>query len=289
VTWTELGGWDDEPTVPRFRLPPGAADCHVHIVGPAVRFRFVEQRAHRAYDAPKETLRAIHARLGVERCVVVHGVAHGTNLSVTLDALFTAAGRYRATMPNDPAITDQRLEELNASGFRAVRFNFMQRLGGPPEREMFLRTAERIAPLGWHMLIHMDADDILKYEDMLRAAKAPLLFDHVLRIDPSRGLAQEPFKRLIAFLKDGKAWVKIAALEKFSKEKYPFRDICGVAAAVLDAASDRAIWGTDWPHPDVVPGPTNDADLVDLIPSYAPTASLQKKLLVDNPAALYGF
>jgi predicted TIM-barrel fold metal-dependent hydrolase len=289
VAWDERGGWDDEPKVPRFHLPPDATDCHVHIVGPQARFRFDERRAHRAYDAPKEALRDIQARLGVARCVVVHGVTHGLNVAVTLDALFTANGRYRATMPNDPAITDQRLEELHACGFRAVRFNFMRRLGGPPAREMFLRAAERIAPLGWHILVHMDAEEILQYEEMLRASAAPLVFDHMLRLDPARGTDQAPFRKLVGFLEDGRSWVKLSAFEKFSKEAYPFRDICGVAAALLDAAPERCIWGTDWPHPDVVPGPTNDADLVDLIPSYAPTAALQKALLVDNPAALYGF
>jgi predicted TIM-barrel fold metal-dependent hydrolase len=83
--------------------------------------------------------------------------------------------------------------------------------------------------------------------------------------------------------------VKLSAFEKFAKEKHPFRDMCGIAAALMDAAPDRCIWGTDWPHPDVLPGPTNDADLADLIPSYAPTAALQHKLLVENPARLYGF
>ena len=104
-------------------MPAEATDCHVHIVGPQARFRFDEKRAHRAYDAPKEVLHEIQARLGIARCVVVHGVVHGLNVAVTLDALFTSNGRYRATMPNDPAITDQRLEELNACGFRAVRFD----------------------------------------------------------------------------------------------------------------------------------------------------------------------
>jgi predicted TIM-barrel fold metal-dependent hydrolase len=111
----------------------------------------------------------------------------------------------------------------------------------------------------------------------------------MLRLDPARGTDQEPFRRLVAFLREGGCWVKLSAFEKFSKESYPFRDICGIAAALLDAAPERCLWGTDWPHPDVVPGPTNDADLVDLIPSYAATAALQQKLLVDNPAALYGF
>jgi predicted TIM-barrel fold metal-dependent hydrolase len=289
VAWDEKGGWDDEPKTPRFRMPPDAADCHVHIVGPAARFPFVGPRAHRAYDAPKEVLREIHRRLGIARCVVVHGVHHGDDMSATLDALFTGHGAYRAIMPNDPEIGDRRLSELNASGFRGVRFNFMARLGGPPAREEFLRASERIAPLGWHILIHMDAEEIHRYEDMLRASKAPLVFDHMLRIDPSRGTAQEPFQKLVAFLKEGRDWAKISALEKFSKEKYPFRDICGIAAALVDAAPDRCIWGSDWPHPDVALPPTNDADLADLIPSYAPTTAQQQKLLVDNPARLYGF
>jgi len=289
VVWDERGGWDPDIKVPKFKMPPGATDCHVHIYGPSSRFPFLKERLNRAYEAPKEMLRAIHSKLGVERSVVVHGVTHGANLSVTLDALFTSGGRYRAIMPVDHTVTNQRLEELSASGVRGVRFNFMPRLGGPPDRDTLLRMAERIAPLGWHVLVHMDADDILVHCDTLRALKAPILFDHLLRLDPARGTNQEPFKRLVAFLNEGQAWVKLAALEKFSHEQYPFRDICGIAAALVDAAPDRVVWGTDWPHPDVVPGPTNDGDLVDLIPSYASTAALQQKLLVENPAQLYGF
>jgi len=291
VAWdADKGGWDPDTKVPRFELPPGATDCHVHIYGPASRFPFVKERLHRAFEAPKESLCAMHARLGVERCVVVHGVTHGFDLSVTLDALFRAAGRTRAVAPADPAMDDRRLSELDAAGFRGVRFNFMPRLGGPPDPAALRRTAERIAPLGWHLVLHLDADDVLVHRDLLRSLAAPILFDHILRLDPSRGTGQAPFLALVEFLREGRVWVKLAAFEKFSKEAYPFRDICGLAAALVEAAPDRVVWGTDWPHPDVgAGGPTNDGDLADLIPSFAPTPELRRKLLVDNPARLYGF
>ena len=289
--WDPRGGPDRDTRTPRFKLPKGACDAHVHVFGPRERFAFAPEQLARAFDAPKEDLAAMHAVIGAERCVIVHGAKHGNDLSVTLDAMASDAARYRAVAVVSDAITDAQLEALDRAGVRGVRYNIVPHLGGPPDPDAMRRMAERIAGLGWHLVLHMRDDDILTYADLFRSLKAPLLFDHMARIDPAKGgVDQTAFRTLLGFLESGDNWVKIAAVEKISRLPYPFDDVVSMAACLIEAAPDRVIWGTDWPHPDVGPqGPSNDGDLVDLIPAFAPDAAARRKLLVDNPARLYRF
>ncbi len=284
------GGPDPNTKTPQFTLPAGACDCHVHVIGPEDRFPFQPSHVGRAHDAPKNALETMHEKLGVERCIIVHGFTHGTDLSVTLDAIKTGGGRYRAVALVDDAITDERLEELNAAGIRGVRYSAS--LGGKGlNTDAIQRMAERIAAFGWHLVLHLKVDNILTYADFLKRLPVPIVFDHMAGMDPaSGGIEQEAFQLLLSHVKDGKDWAKISGLEKVSNQTYPFEDAAAFAKALITAAPDRVIWGTDWPHPNVRPeGRTNDGDLVDLIPSYASDAETQRKLLVDNPARLYGF
>jgi len=273
---------------PRYVMQARACDAHVHVYGPAAKFPFAPAYAHLAFDAPKEALRKMHQTIGVQRCVIVHAATHGTDLAVTLDALADGAGRYRAVAIVDNVVTDRRLEELHDAGVRGIRYNFVPHLGGPPDPADLKRMAARIAPLGWHVVLHMKAEDILTFTGVLRELPLPILFDHMLRIDPSLGEAQAPLRCLLDFLAEGH-WVKIAALEKLSRLRYPFEDSVAIGAALIKAAPDRVVWGTDWPHPTVGAKRTNDGDLVDLIPALAPQPEQQRKLLVENPARLYGF
>lgn len=273
---------------PKFAMPPLACDAHVHVYGPGARFPFAQNYVHAAFDAPKEALVTMHDTIGAARGVIVHGATHGTDLSVTLDALEAGRGRYRAVAIVGNAVTDRRLEELHVAGVRGIRYNFVPHLGGPPDMEDFKRMAARIAPLGWHVVLHMKAEHIIEFGEVLRSLPVTILFDHMLRLDPSKGDRQEPMLRLLDFLGDGH-WVKVAALEKLSKQRYPFADSVAIGAALVRAAPERVIWGTDWPHPSVGAQRTNDGDLVDLIPALAPERAQQIKLLVDNPARLYGF
>lgn len=289
-TWDPRGGPDPNTKTPSFTLPSGSCDCHVHIFGPADRFPFMPSRRERAFEAPKNALETMHDKLGVDRCVIVHGFTHGTDLSVTLDAIETGGGRYRAIATVDDTITDERLEELQATGVRGVRYS--ARLGGESlNTDRIRRMAERIATFGWHLVLHLKGDDIITYAEFLKQLPVPFVFDHMAGIDPaSGGTDQEPFRALVSHLKDGNGWAKISGIEKVSNQSYPFDDAAALANALISAAPEQVIWGTDWPHPQVGPqGPTNDGDLVDLIPSYASDAALQRKLLVDNPARLYGF
>jgi len=282
------GGPDPDTRVPSFKLPPGACDCHVHIYGPAAQFPFAPAQRDRAFEAPRRALEAMHNTLGVDRCVIVHGGTHGTDLSVTLDALASGGGRYRAVALVDPDITDARLEELHHAGVRAVRYGFVF---SQPDEAVVRRMADRIAAFGWHMALFLRGDDIVTHADLFRTLPVPLLFDHMAGIDPANGGSdQAAFRELARHLKDGAGWAKLSALENHSHQPHPFADAIDLARALIDAAPDRVLWGTNWPHPDTAPGgPVNDGDLVDLIPLYAPDRETQRKLLVENPVALYGF
>lgn len=284
------GGPDPDTRIPSFTMPPGACDCHVHIYGPASRFPFAPAHRDRAFDAPRDALEIMHATLGVDRCVIVHGGTHGTDLSVTLEALANGGGRYRAVALVDDDVTDARLEELHHAGVRGIRYGFVFKERAPSEATV-RRMADRIAAFGWHMALFLGGDDIVSHAELLRDLPVPLLFDHMAGIDPAAGgTDQAAFRELVRHLEDGAGWVKLSALENHSHQPYPFDDTTALARRLIDAAPDQVLWGTNWPHPDPLPGgPVNDGELVDLIPRYAFDATTQRKLLVDNPAALYGF
>lgn len=285
--WDPRGGPDPETKTPRFTLPPGACDCHVHVFGPAEKFPFPPANAKRGFDAPKESLHAMHGIIGADRCVIVHGGSHGTDLSVTLDALATSTRPMRAVALVEDDITDVRLEELHAAGFRGIRYSPAMS-GVPLDGDVVRRMADRLAVFGWHILFHFKGDMILDYADLLNGLSVPCVLDHFGGIDPAAGgTEQDSFRAIVRLLTDGKGWVKTSGIDRISNQPYPFADAAEIARALVTAAPDRVIWGTDWPHPGIGPqGPTNDGDLVDLIPSYAGDAALQRKLMVDNPTRL---
>ena len=288
--WDPRGGPDPDTKAPRFRLPAGACDCHVHVYGPADRFPFQPSHAERSFEAPKGALETMHRKIGMECCVIVHVPAHGTDLAVTLDAMASSDRQIRAVALVSDSITDERLEELHAAGVRGVRYSPTLD-GGPLNHAAVRRMADRIAPFGWHILFHFKDNGILPYADLLKGLPVPCVLDHFGGIDPAMGgTHQDSFHIVSELLQSGNGWIKISAIEKVSHQPYPFADAAKIAAALVEMASDRVLWGTDWPHPSVGPqGPTNDGDLVDLIPTYAADTALQHKLLVQNPARLYGF
>ncbi len=195
-------------------------------------------------------LAAMHQRLGIERAVIVQSGLHGTDPSVTLDAIATSQGRYRGVALVEPEIPDRELEVLHAGGIRGIRLNLVPYPDGPPNPADLVRLADRAADLGWHFLLHLRSEQILTLSGFLRTLRVALVFDHLGRIDPARGANQPAVQRLLEFLADGNCWVKIAAVDKLSRQPYPFRDVAEIASKLVDAAPDRVIWGSDWPHPD---------------------------------------
>jgi len=280
---------DPDTRKPVYRAPPGSCDAHCHVFGPANIFPYASTRKYTPPDAPQEKLRELHDTLGMQRAVIVQASCHGTDNAALLDAIAASDGRYRGVCNADDSFTESQFEELHAGGIRGVRFNFVKHLGGAPDLDKMRAIIAKVRHLPWHVELHFDAKDLLEYEAVLDEIPLPVVIDHMGRAPVIDGVGQGPFQSLLSKLRNSEnLWVKVSGSERLSAEGPPFSDALPFASACIDAAPDRVIWGTDWPHPNVKVMP-NDGDLVDLIPQMAPTIDLQRQLLVDNPARLFGF
>jgi predicted TIM-barrel fold metal-dependent hydrolase len=225
--------------------------------------------------------------LGIDRAVIVHASCHGPDMRATLDGIARSGGRYRGTAIIDETCTDADMARMHEGGIRGVRFNFVRHLGGRPDMDFFHRSVDRLHALGWHLILHLDPGDIVEFERVFREIPVPMIIDHMGRVVATDGLTQEPFRILLDFMRNENVWVKVSGAERVAPAP-PFTDAVPFARALIDVAPDRVLWGTDWPHPNVRHMP-NDGDLVDLIPLLMPDPAIQRKVLVDNPARLYGF
>lgn len=280
---------DPNTRAPAFKAPPGTTDTHCHVFGPHVRFPYHPDAPYWPPDAPKEKLAALHARIGVERAVIVQASCHDVWNDVVLDAIASSGGRYRGVAVVDETFTEKDFQRLHDGGVRGVRFNFVAHLGGVPDLAVMDTVLERIAPLGWHVVLHFDAKDIPAFGARVRAIRLPVVIDHMGRVPAKDGLDQEPFRVLLDFMKNENIWVKICGSERISAAGPPFDDAVPFARKLIEAAPERILWGTDWPHPNITKFMPNDGDLMDMVPKFAPEPELQRKILVENPARLYGF
>ena len=279
---------DSSPVKPRLLLPPDACDAHCHVFGPASKFPYAADRSYTPPDAPVEQLRALHARLGVSRAVIVHASCHGSDMDVTLDAIASSGGTYRGVAVVNESVTDGELERLHAGGIRGIRFNFVKHLGGVPDLAVFYRLLARIKPLGWHVVLHLDAGDVLEQRELLQRIDVPFIIDHMGRVKAADGLQQAPFQALLALYRGNpRAWVKICGAERVSAGKRPFHDAVPFAQALIAIDAGRLLWGTDWPHPNITKDMPNDGELVDLLGEMCPDARLRQLILVDNPTHMY--
>ena len=280
---------DPNTRKPKFRPPPLACDAHCHIFGPGAKFPYAPDAPYLPPDAPFEAFDRLQKILRLERAVIVHASCHGSDMRVTLDAIARSKGRFRGTAIIDERFTEKDFARLHEGGIRAVRFNFVRHLGGRPDLEFFRKTIQRIQPLGWHLILHLDTQDLVDLNDEFRNVPIPMVIDHMGRVKAGEGLEQKPFKVLLEWMKHDKFWVKVCGAERISAMGPPFTDAVPFARALIEAAPDRILWGTDWPHPNVGKHMPNDGDLMDLFSLMAPEPELQYKILVDNPARLYGF
>jgi 2-pyrone-4,6-dicarboxylate lactonase len=273
---------------PRLKLPRGSCDTHFHVFGPKARFPFAAERTYTpTCDAPKETLFALHKHLGIERGVVVQSAAHGFDNSAAADLL--AANRNYRGVALLPASTEMsKIKALDAQGFRGVRFHYMGHLGKGDGIDAALAMAKRLADIGWHLQIHMEGSRIAELSPALARSPVPVVVDHMGRVDASKGLDHADFKALLALLKHKHVWVKVSGPERISKHKAPWTDARPFQRKLVAEFGDRAVWGTDWPHPNLTEVP-DDGDLVDALADAAPTEKERQAVLVDNPKRLYGF
>jgi predicted TIM-barrel fold metal-dependent hydrolase len=278
---------DPDTRTPGYRLPPGACDAHCHVFGPADRYPYAPGRAYTPPDAPLAELRRVHRTLGVERAVIVQASCHGSDNTAMLDAIAASGGAYRGIAILDGTEPDAELARLDAGGIRGVRFNFVRHLGGAPDLDLFDAVMGRIEALGWHVVLHLDAEDIQAHAPRIGRLRVPFVVDHMGRVKAGGGLDQAPFRALLDLLRNPLAWVKVCGAERVSSAGAPFADAVPFAAALVEAAPDRVLWGTDWPHPNIAGDMPNDGDLVDLFARVTADEGVRRQVLVANPARLY--
>jgi len=278
-----------DPSKPRFTPPPGAVDAHCHVFGPAAQFPFAPERKYTPCDASKDQLFALRDLLGFERNVIVQATCHGNDNRALLDALAHSNGRARGVASVAADVSDAELGRLHEAGVRGVRFNFLKRLADFTPREVLMSIAERIAPLGWHVVVYFEAQDLPELWDFFTRLPTIVVVDHMGRPDVSQPVDGPQFERFVQLLREHpNIWSKVSCPERLSLSGPPaYDDVAPFARRLVETFPDRVLWGTDWPHPNLKTHMPDDGTLVDMIPRIAPTAQLQRQLLVDNPMRLY--
>jgi len=298
-TFTKTPGWldyYDGPSRPRFRLPAGAVDAHCHVFGPGAVFPYAPERKYTPCDAPKEALFALRDHLGFEKNVIVQATCHGSDNRALVDALRASGGRARGVATVSRDVTDAELRDMHEAGVRGTRFNFVKRLADFTPREVLAEIAARIAPLGWHVVVYFEAQDLPELYDFFTTLPTTVVVDHMGRPDVTKPVDGPEFGLFMRMMREHpNVWSKVSCPERLSQSGPPalngeqdaYRDVVPFARRLVETFSDRVLWGTDWPHPNLKSHMPDDGLLVDYIPRIAPTAELQRKLLVDNPNRLY--
>jgi len=279
---------ENETKTPRFKAPPNSCDAHCHVFGPHATFPYSDKASYWPPDADKHALKRIHDKLGIERAVLVQASCHGIDNRGMLDAIKTSNGAYRGVCIANDSLSENDFQDMHHGGVRGVRFNFVKHLGGAPDLVMMKTVLDRVKPLGWHLVIHVNAEDLIAYADFFNAIDMDIVVDHMARVPTSEGVGQQAYQILLDVMQRDNWWVKVCGAERIAVAP-PFYDAVPYAQGLVEVAPDRVIWGTDYPHPNIKKYMPNDADLLDLVPLIARDEAMQRKILVDNPARLYGF
>ncbi len=277
------------PSKPAFALPPGAVDAHCHVFGPGDVFPYAPERKYTPCDAPKEKLWDLRDHLGFSRNVIVQATCHGADNRALVDALAHSNGRARGVATVKRSVTDEELQALHAAGVRGARFNFVKRLVDALPRDALSEIAARIAPLGWHTVIYFEAQELPELYDFFADLPGTVVVDHMGRPDVTKPVGGPEFGLFLRLMREHPDfWSKVSCPERLSKTGPDgYDDVVPFARTLVETFPDRVLWGTDWPHPNMTSHMPDDGKLVDYVPKIAPTAELQRKLLVDNPMRLY--
>jgi 2-pyrone-4,6-dicarboxylate lactonase len=280
--------WDHHPSTPTFQLPRGSVDAHCHVFGPGDVFPFAPERRYTPTDAPKEQLFALRDFLGFERNIIVQATCHGSDNSALVDALVASNDRARGVATITPDVAEEELKLLHEAGVRAVRFNYVKRLGDTEPDEYYRRIVERIAPLGWHVVVYFEAADLAERWDFFTHLETTVVVDHMGRPDVTKDPDGPEFGLFLRLMDEHpNVWSKVTCPDRLSVAGPPYDDVVPFARRVVERYPDRVLTGTDWPHPNLKTHMPDDGILVDFIPRIATTLELQRKLLIDNPLTLY--
>lgn len=291
--------FDSRTRKPQFTLPAGATDCHAHICGPAARYDYFDGRIYTPPDALPADYRQMLDTLGVERAVLVQPSVYGTDNSCTLDAIRQLGARARGVAVIDQSTSAATLDDMAKAGVRGVRLNFETAGESDPAaiKRGIAAVAEQVRSRNWHVQFNTSLAVIAALRDDFAALPFPVVFDHFARAKAALGPSQPGFDALLALVKSGRAYVKISAAYRTSDKAPDFPDTLPLAQALIAANPERIVWGSNWPHPGrgasrtaiAPPYPSDDGRLINQLPKWAPDAATRRKILVENPARLYGF
>ncbi|MDB5903288.1 MAG: hypothetical protein JWM26_2166 [Betaproteobacteria bacterium] len=272
-------------------MPRNACDTHAHICGPIERHPYSERRVYTPPDALLPAYRQMLDTLGVQRMVLVQPSVYGSDNSVMLDAMAKLGNAARGVAVVDDEVSDAELERLDAAGVRGVRINVVDVAEGKGmiAMEPLVALAQRIKRYGWHVEFLMHADEFPGLDRLFADFPVDIVLGHLGYMKTDKGLADPGFQALLRLAERGKAWVKLTGPYRISTGPMPHADTVPFAHALMNAAPDRVIWGTDWPHVMVKGAMPNDGDIADLLLEWVPDETLREKVLVANPAKLYGF
>jgi predicted TIM-barrel fold metal-dependent hydrolase len=283
-----------EPTRPKLPPPPHACDTHAHVFGPAAQFPYADDRSYTPPDAPLAKYLAMLDAVGFDRGVLVQGSAHGRDNSAMLDALARQPARLRGVAVADETVSSEMLRRWNDLGVRALRFNHFFRdgqlhyLGGVP-----LTAAQTLAPvmaeLGWHLQLWIDVKDLPEAIPILKAIGLPVVVDHMGRSDARAGTRTNGFQSLLRAVGEGWCWAKLSGAHRISQNAPDYPDARPFHEALVTANPERLVWGGDWPHPRVEGEMPDVGHLFELFQAWTPDKAVQQRILVTNPATLYGF
>lgn len=290
-----------QPTTVRYRIPPHACDCHMHVFGPPDQYPSAAQRSYTPREAPLSDWRVVAKAIGLERVVLVQPSVYGTDNACIVNALREPGTSARGIAMIDPSTPDVALNELHEAGIRGIRLNpkSVGRHNVEELRARIVHTAERIAPLGWHLQIYADLALVTEVADAIRAASVPVVLDHMggaKVTDNERAL-----RPLLVLLSSGHCWVKLTGAYRVSDHEKDFSNSTPIARALVKANPERVVWGTDWPHtashaetthadaPVIEFRKLDDATLLDLMAEASGDEATFDRILVENPSRLYGF
>ncbi|MBR0721626.1 amidohydrolase family protein [Bradyrhizobium manausense] len=293
-----------QPATPvNFDVPADACDCHTHIHGDVEKFPFFTGRVYTPGPASPEEMAALHKALHIDRVVIVTPSVYGADNSSSLFGIKARGATARGVAVIDDNTTEAQLDAMHADGFRGIRINLATDGVNNPDvgRARFTAAVERMKARGWHVQLYTTLSMISAIKDLVLASPVPAVFDHFGGLEAALGLEQPGFADLVALVRSGKAYVKISGAYRSSKLAPDYLDMVPYARALIAANTDRIVWGTDWPHPDsghvegrkatdIAPfHAIDDGRLLNQLPAWALDADVRKKILVDNPARLYGF
>jgi 2-pyrone-4,6-dicarboxylate lactonase len=284
------------------RLPKNSCDTHLHVFGDAKKYPVANPNA--LYQPPQdctfEAMKALHDAMGVDRAVFVQPTIYGTDHRLLHDVLKSApAQNYRGVAIIDDSVSDAELDRLNSVGVRGARFNFGDRFKLAPSTADFRRGLERARELGWFIKVFGFEDDFLAVADELRKVEMPAIIDHMGGPDYRRGIGHPSIHLILDLLKNDNWWIGLSNGDLRSKAGAPWDDAVPFGRLFYEAAPDRCMWGTDWPHVHrfIRPheagnsdyGVNHEMERVALLERYVPDRAARDRVLVDNPVRFFNF